>query len=68
MKSVCVYCGSADRVHADYLKAARGMGAVLARRGITLVYGGGKTGLMGALADGARRRRPGVGARAALAR
>jgi hypothetical protein len=52
MKSVCVYCGSADHVHPDYLLAARQMGETLARRGLTLIYGGGRTGLMGALADG----------------
>jgi len=52
MKSICVYCGSADHVPQDYLLAARRMGATLARRGLALVYGGGKTGLMGALADG----------------
>jgi len=53
MKSICVYCGSSDSVHADYLSAARQMGRVLAERGIQLVYGGGKTGLMGAVANGA---------------
>jgi uncharacterized protein (TIGR00730 family) len=53
MKSICVYCGSADAVHADYLKAAHQMGQTLARRNLRLIYGGGKTGLMGALADGA---------------
>lgn len=53
MKSVCVYCGSSDSVHADYLSAARTMGRVLAERGLSLVFGGGKTGLMGAVADGA---------------
>jgi len=53
MKSICVYCGSSDSVHADYIAAARGMGATLARRGLRLVFGGGKTGLMGAVADGA---------------
>jgi uncharacterized protein (TIGR00730 family) len=52
MKSICVYCGSADHVHPDYLLAARRMGETLARRGLTLIYGGGRTGLMGALADG----------------
>jgi uncharacterized protein (TIGR00730 family) len=51
MNSICVYCGSADHVHADFLLAARQMGATLARRGLTLVYGGGRTGLMGVLAD-----------------
>ncbi|MBA4379599.1 MAG: TIGR00730 family Rossman fold protein [Anaerolinea sp.] len=53
MNSICVYCGSADNIHPDYLLAARQMGATLARRGLTLIYGGGRTGLMGALADGA---------------
>ncbi len=53
MRSICVYCGSADGVHADYLKAAYRLGETLARRKLRLIYGGGKTGLMGALADGA---------------
>lgn len=52
MKSICVFCGSSDSVHADYLAAARLMGRVLAERGIRLIYGGGKTGLMGAVALG----------------
>lgn len=53
MKSICVFCGSSDSVHTDYLSAARTMGITLAERGIQLIYGGGKTGLMGAVADGA---------------
>lgn len=53
MNSICVFCGSSDSVHADYLAGARLMGRVLARRGLRLVFGGGRTGLMGALADGA---------------
>ncbi len=53
MKSICVYCGSADGSHPDFLAAARQMGLFLARSGLNLVYGGGCTGLMGALADGA---------------
>ncbi len=52
MKSICVFCGSSDTVHADYFTAARQMGRTLAERGIRLIYGGGKTGLMGAVADG----------------
>ena len=52
MKSICVFCVSADSVHEDYLSAARQMGRTLAERGIRLVYGGGKTGLMGAVAQG----------------
>ncbi len=51
MNSICVYCGSADRIPVAYLQAARRMGAALARRKLDLVYGGGRTGLMGALAD-----------------
>ena len=50
--SICIFCGSADSVHADYLLAARQMGTVLAKKNIRLIYGGGKTGLMGAVADG----------------
>ena len=53
MDSICVFCGSADAVHSDYKSAARTMGIILAERGIRLIYGGGKTGLMGAVADGA---------------
>jgi uncharacterized protein (TIGR00730 family) len=53
MNSICVFCGSSDAVHADYRSAAWTMGRILAGRGIRLIYGGGKTGLMGAVADGA---------------
>ena len=52
MKSICIFCGSSDSVHADYLTAARQMGRTLAEREIRLIFGGGKTGLMGAVADG----------------
>jgi uncharacterized protein (TIGR00730 family) len=51
--SICVYCGSSDRIPLSYLDAARMMGRVLAERGLTLVYGAGCTGIMGALADAA---------------
>jgi len=53
MKSICVFCGSSDAVHPDYMTAARQMGRTLAERGIRLVFGGGKVGLMGAVADAA---------------
>lgn len=53
LQNVCVYCGSSDRVSQIYLDAARAMGQALARRDLTLVFGGGKTGMMGALADSA---------------
>ncbi len=49
--SLCVYCGSSTGGHADYSELAREFGTEMARRNITLVYGGGKVGLMGVLAD-----------------
>jgi uncharacterized protein (TIGR00730 family) len=55
LRSICVYCGSADNVHPEYLAAADMMGVLLARSGIRLVYGAGKTGMMGAVANGALR-------------
>ena len=51
MKRVCVFCGSNSGSRAAYLKAAQALGQALARRGLGLVYGGGRVGLMGALAD-----------------
>ncbi|MGE5072816.1 MAG: TIGR00730 family Rossman fold protein [Anaerolineae bacterium] len=53
MKSVCVFCGSSDAVAPQYLSAARHLGEILAQREMRLVYGGGRTGLMGAVANGA---------------
>ena len=51
MRRVCVFLGSNPGTKPDYLKAAQDMGAELARRGITCVYGGSNVGLMGALAN-----------------
>ncbi|HTJ30910.1 MAG TPA: TIGR00730 family Rossman fold protein [Acidobacteriaceae bacterium] len=53
MKRVCVFCGSSEGVRPEYRAAAEQVGALLAQRGIELVYGGGKVGLMGAVADAA---------------
>ncbi len=53
MKSICVYCGSNTGTRESYRLAAEELGAELARRGITLVYGGGNIGLMGVVADAA---------------
>jgi uncharacterized protein (TIGR00730 family) len=50
-RRVCVYCGSSAGFDAVHRRAAEAMGATLAARKIGLVYGGGKIGLMGALAD-----------------
>lgn len=51
--SICVFCGSQPGADPAYLEVAREFGALLARRGIGLVYGGARVGLMGALADAA---------------
>ncbi len=53
MKRLAVYCGSATPADPVYIEAARKVGAELARRGIGVVYGGGRLGLMGAIADSA---------------
>ncbi len=53
LKRVAVYCASNDGARPSYVATARALGTVLAERGITVVYGGGRTGLMGALADAA---------------
>lgn len=53
MKRLAVYCGSASPADTRYVTLAREIGAELARRGIGVVYGGGRLGLMGAVAYGA---------------
>ena len=50
-RSVCVFCGSAPGARPSYSAAARELGTSLAQQGLTLVYGGGKLGLMGIVAD-----------------
>ena len=53
MKSVCIYCGSAPGKDPAFLQEAVKAGTLIAEQGLTLVYGGGKVGLMGAVADAA---------------
>lgn len=53
MKRIAVFCGSSPGNAPHYLDLARQVGSTLAERGYVLVYGGGRMGLMGALADGA---------------
>lgn len=53
MNRLAIYCGSATPADLRYVELARDTGAELARRGIGVVYGGGRLGLMGALAQGA---------------
>jgi len=50
MKRVCVYCGSGVGTRPEYADAARMLGAVLADRGLHLVFGGGRIGMMGVIA------------------
>ena len=50
---LCVYCGSSDAVDRQYREAASELGASLAQAGIEVIYGGGRVGLMGLLADAA---------------
>src|SRR5439155_14467136 len=49
--TVCVYCGSRDGTQPQYANAARLLGRLIGERGWRLVYGGGKVGVMGIVAD-----------------
>lgn len=51
MKSIAVFCGSTLGANKIYEKAARAVGQTIAREGLRLIYGGGKVGLMGVIAD-----------------
>ena len=53
MRSICVFCGASSGRDPSYAAAAAAVGTELARRGIELVYGGGRLGLMGVVADAA---------------
>jgi uncharacterized protein (TIGR00730 family) len=50
--SLCVYCGSSAGLNPEYAERAYAFGQLIARRGIDMVYGGGRVGLMGKVADG----------------
>ena len=49
--SLCVYCASSTKVDQAYQDAAVELGTIMALQGVRLVYGGGRVGLMGLLAD-----------------
>lgn len=53
MNSICVFAGSSVGNHTEYAQQARQLGMEIAKRGITLIYGGSKLGLMGEAANGA---------------
>ena len=54
MARVCIYCASSDGIAAEYLTLAREMGVALAATGHSLISGGGRVGMMGEVARGAR--------------
>ena len=51
MKRICVFCGSREGSRTRYREAARRLGALVCEHGLGLVYGGGRIGLMGLIAD-----------------
>jgi uncharacterized protein (TIGR00730 family) len=51
IKSICVYCGSSQNVDEAYKRSATDFGRIMAENNIRLVYGGGRSGLMGLVAD-----------------
>ena len=53
MKSIGIFCGSSEGHSSVYMQAAREAGTYLAQAGLGIVYGGGRVGLMGAVADSA---------------
>jgi len=50
MKRICVFCGASEGTDPEFVAAAVRLGSLLAERGIGVVYGGGRVGIMGALA------------------
>ena len=53
IRALCVYCGSSSKVRQSHLQAARALGSLAAQAEVEIVYGGGRVGLMGAVAEGA---------------
>jgi uncharacterized protein (TIGR00730 family) len=53
IKNIAIFCASSEGNDAVYMQSAYALGSMLAQRGIAIVYGGAKVGLMGAVADGA---------------
>jgi uncharacterized protein (TIGR00730 family) len=53
LDSICIYTGASAGARPEYLSAARAVGGEIATRGMTMIYGGGHVGLMGAAADAA---------------
>jgi uncharacterized protein (TIGR00730 family) len=55
IRTLCIYCAAAPGAHPNYVAHAAEVGRLAARSGITIIYGGGSVGLMGAVADGSLR-------------
>ncbi len=53
MKNICIFCGSSEGTRPIYAEVAKALGSSIAGRGMRLIYGGGKVGLMGVVADAA---------------
>lgn len=51
MKNICVFCGSSPGANPEYAAAAQQLGRLMGRMGLNLVYGGGRRGLMGEVAN-----------------
>lgn len=51
ISSICVYCGAGSGTDPDHIKSATALGTLLAKAGIRLIYGGGTSGMMGAVSD-----------------
>lgn len=56
LRRICVYCGSGMGGHEEYADAARALGRALVERGVGLVFGGGRIGMMGVLAEAVLQR------------
>jgi hypothetical protein len=55
VKNLCVYCGASTGNSPYFAAAAQGLGALMAEKGVGLVYGGGRVGMMGVIADAVLR-------------
>lgn len=55
MKRVCVFCGAAPGTNPEFVRATAKLGTLLAEKGMSVIFGGGRVGLMGVLADSALR-------------
>ena len=51
MEYICVFCGSSPHIRPTFIDVAKELGALIAKRNLTLIYGGANLGMMGAIAD-----------------